>query len=82
MLLALSCSGTPEGNISIVTGEETDVFTRAPAAVTLVTAKVAVAGGASMIGRESRRLTLTNSVTLASSMWFEENNRDHAKILT
>ena len=41
MLLALSCSGTPEGTISIVTGEETDVFTRAPAAVTLVTEKIA-----------------------------------------
>ncbi|MBN9160804.1 MAG: hypothetical protein J0I07_07570 [Myxococcales bacterium] len=44
MLLALSCSGTPEGTISIVTGEETDVFTRAPAAVTPVPEKIATDG--------------------------------------
>lgn len=51
MLLALSCSGTPEGNISVVTGEETDVFSRAPAAVTLVTEKLATDGTRTEIAR-------------------------------
>ena len=51
MLLALSCSGTPEGTISIVTGEETDVFTRAPAAVALVTEKIATDGTRTEIAR-------------------------------
>lgn len=43
-LLALSCRGTPEGSVNVVTGEETDVFSRAPAPVTLLTEKVAIDG--------------------------------------
>lgn len=43
-LLTLSCSGTPEGTIAIVTGEEADTMSRAPAPVKLVTEKVALDG--------------------------------------
>lgn len=50
-LIALSCSGPPEGSITIVTGEETDVFTRAPAPVTLVTEKLALDGKKTELGR-------------------------------
>jgi hypothetical protein len=49
--LLFSCGSTPEGSISIVTGEETDVFSRAPAAVTLVTEKVALDGTRTEISR-------------------------------
>jgi hypothetical protein len=47
-----------------------------------VTAKVALAGGANMIGRESCRLTLNASLTRASFARFEENSCASAKFLT
>jgi hypothetical protein len=51
--LLLACSDTPEGTIALVTGEETDVFSRAPAPVTLVTEKVALDGTRTEIARTS-----------------------------
>ena len=42
--MLLSCSGTPEGSVAVVTGEETDVFSRAPAPVTLLTEKIGTDG--------------------------------------
>jgi hypothetical protein len=48
---ASGCSGTPEGSIVLVTGDETDVFSRAPAPVTLVTEKVALDGTKSEVKR-------------------------------
>ncbi len=39
-----ACSDAPEGTVTIVTGEETDVFSRAPAPTTLVTEKIALDG--------------------------------------
>lgn len=53
VLLAASCSSAPEGAIAIVTGEETDVFTRAPAPVALVTEKIASDGSRSELGRSA-----------------------------
>jgi hypothetical protein len=50
-LLLSSCSDTPEGTINIVTGDETEVFTRAPAAVMLVTEKVASDGKRTELSR-------------------------------
>ena len=47
----LSCGGTPEGAIAIVTGEETAVFTREPAPVTLVTEKIGTDGTRTEISR-------------------------------
>ncbi len=49
--LLLSCSSTPEGSIVIVTGDETDVFSRAPAPVTLVTEKIGTDGKRTEIAR-------------------------------
>ncbi len=46
-----SCGGTPEGTVAIVTGDEVDVFSRAPAAVTLVTEKVGTDGKRTEISR-------------------------------
>lgn len=51
LTLSVSCGGTPRGTVSIVTGEETDVFSRAPAAVVLVTEKVAADGTRTEISR-------------------------------
>ncbi|MBX3261409.1 MAG: hypothetical protein KF782_17120 [Labilithrix sp.] len=48
---AAACSGTPEGTVSLVTGDEVDVFSRAPAAVTLVAEKVALDGARTEIAR-------------------------------
>ncbi|MBX3225066.1 MAG: hypothetical protein KF795_31405 [Labilithrix sp.] len=48
---SLACSGTPEGTVALVTGDEVDVFSRAPAAVTLVTEKVALDGTRTEIAR-------------------------------
>jgi hypothetical protein len=50
-VLLASCSGTPDGTVNIVTGEETDVFTRAPAPVTLVTETIALDGTRTEISR-------------------------------
>ncbi|HVH42307.1 MAG TPA: hypothetical protein VM925_08180, partial [Labilithrix sp.] len=44
LAISFGCGSTPEGTISIVTGDETDVFSRAPAPVTLVTEKIALDG--------------------------------------
>jgi hypothetical protein len=52
-LALLSCSGTPEGTIAIVTGEETDAFSRTPAPVLLVTEKIASDGSRSELKRTS-----------------------------
>ncbi|MBX3201020.1 MAG: hypothetical protein KF894_22965 [Labilithrix sp.] len=48
---AFACSGTLEGTVSVVTGDEVDVFSRAPAAVTLITEKIALDGTRSEIAR-------------------------------
>jgi hypothetical protein len=53
LALSLSCSSTPEGTVSIVTGDETDVFSRAPAPVTLVTETIALDGKRAEISRTS-----------------------------
>lgn len=50
-LILLACSSTPEGTVSLVTGEETDVFSRAPAPVLLITEKIAVDGTRTEISR-------------------------------
>lgn len=51
ILVAVSCSSTPNGTISIVTGDETDVFSRAPAPVTLGTEKIALDGKRTEVSR-------------------------------
>src|SRR5436190_2397938 len=40
-LVGLSCAGTPQGSIAVVTGEETDAFSRAPAPTTIVVDAIA-----------------------------------------
>jgi len=47
----LSCGGTPDGSIAIVTGEESDVFSRSPAPVTLVTETIGTDGTRAEISR-------------------------------
>lgn len=47
----LACSDAPEGTVVIVTGDETDVFSRAPAPVTLVTEKLGTDGKTTEISR-------------------------------
>lgn len=44
LLFAAACSGAKEGTIALVTGEETDVLTRAPAPTVLVVEQVAPGG--------------------------------------
>lgn len=51
VVLLASCSGTPTGTLSLVTGDETDVFSRAPAPTTLVVETVAVDGTRKEIAR-------------------------------
>lgn len=46
-----ACKDAPEGAVSIVTGDETDVFSRAPAVTVLVTEKIALDGTKSEIAR-------------------------------
>jgi hypothetical protein len=50
-LAVLSCSSTPDGSITIVTGDETDTFSRAPAPVTLIVEKIDQDGNKSEIAR-------------------------------
>lgn len=46
LALAAACGKKPEGTITLVTGDETDVFSRAPAPTSLVTEKINYADGA------------------------------------
>jgi len=46
-----ACSSADEGKVTIVTGDETEVFSRAPAAVTLVTDIVALDGSKKELSR-------------------------------
>jgi hypothetical protein len=50
-VFAFACSGTPEGTIQILTGDETDTFTRDPAPVMLVVERLATDGTRSEIAR-------------------------------
>jgi hypothetical protein len=50
-LVAAACSGTPEGTVTIVTGEETEVLSRAPAPVTLLAEKIAADGSRTQLTR-------------------------------
>lgn len=49
-LLLLGCSGKPSGAIDIVTGAETDVFTRAPAPTRIVVESFDTSGTATKLG--------------------------------
>jgi len=50
-LLFAACSGTPEGSIRIVTGDETDTFSRAPAPTTLIAERLSADGSRTEITR-------------------------------
>jgi hypothetical protein len=50
-LVSTACGDTPEGSLAIVTGDETDVFSRAPQPVTVVTEKVSFDGSKKEINR-------------------------------
>jgi hypothetical protein len=50
-LSAFACSGKPEGTVHLLTGEETDTFTREPAPVTLVVERLTADGARSEIAR-------------------------------
>jgi hypothetical protein len=53
LLSLASCPSTPNGTITIVTGDEVDAFSRSPAPVTLVTEKVAEDGSRQQLARSS-----------------------------
>src|SRR5262245_57947376 len=54
LLVLGACAGDPEGSIEVVTGDETDAFSRAPAPVLLIADKV----GADGTHQELARATL------------------------
>jgi hypothetical protein len=49
--LCLSCGGTPDGSITLVTGPQTDTFSRAPAPTMLVVDRIGQNGSKSEISR-------------------------------
>lgn len=51
-VLLASCADEPEGTVTLVTGDETDAFTRQPAPVTLVAEKIALDGARTEIARQ------------------------------
>ena len=59
-LAVLSCKGTPDGTIAIVTGEETDTFSRAPAPVTLIAEAIALDGTRTTIARTALPANMTD----------------------
>jgi hypothetical protein len=51
VLLGASCAGTPEGTIVIVTGEEADAFSRAPAPTLVIAERIAIDGSRTEVSR-------------------------------
>ena len=49
----ISCAGTPDGTVAIVTGEEIDAFSRSPAPTMIVAERIAVDGSRAAITRSS-----------------------------